>query len=179
MQNDTRSAALDSGLECLVFVARFHNIPVSTEAVRHEHPPRGECMDSLEILRAAKSIKLKAKEADKDFDELSILPTPSMFLGRVSDGTALIRDPRKDRAELIKEEELENDWSGQVIMLARMGILPEGLRKFNLSWFIPSIIKYKKLFGEVLLASFFLQIFALVTPLFFRWWWIRCWSIKG
>ncbi len=177
MQHDTSAAALDSGLECLVFIARFHNIPVSTEAVRHEHPPRGDFMDSIEILRAAKSIKLKAKEAQKDFEELSILPTPAMFmgsdgvwkvLGRVSDGTALIRDPRKDSAELVKEEELEQDWSGQVIMLARMGILPEGLRKFNLSWFIPSIIKYKKLFGEVLLASFFLQIFALVTPLFFQ-----------
>ena len=33
---------------------------------------------------------------------------------------------------------------------------------------MPAILKYRKLFAEVLLASFFLQLFALVTPLFFQ-----------
>lgn len=33
-------------------------------------------------------------------------------------------------------------------------------------WFIPVIVKYKKYFIEVLIASFFLQLFGLVTPLF-------------
>ncbi|MEE4252129.1 MAG: type I secretion system permease/ATPase, partial [Alcanivoracaceae bacterium] len=40
--------------------------------------------------------------------------------------------------------------------------------KFNLNWFLPSLVKYRKLFSEVLIASFFLQLFALVTPLFFQ-----------
>ncbi|MEH6467654.1 MAG: type I secretion system permease/ATPase, partial [Porticoccus sp.] len=42
------------------------------------------------------------------------------------------------------------------------------VREFNLSWFIPSLVKYRKMFGEVIVASFFLQLFALVTPLFFQ-----------
>ncbi len=41
-------------------------------------------------------------------------------------------------------------------------------RSLIFSWFIPSLIKYRKLFIEVLIASFFLQLFALVTPLFFQ-----------
>ncbi|MEP7301979.1 MAG: type I secretion system permease/ATPase, partial [Caldimonas sp.] len=36
------------------------------------------------------------------------------------------------------------------------------------SWFIPSLVKYRRLFGEVLLVSLFLQLFALVSPLFFQ-----------
>ncbi|MDP1902719.1 MAG: type I secretion system permease/ATPase, partial [Pseudomonadota bacterium] len=35
-------------------------------------------------------------------------------------------------------------------------------------WFIPAIVKYRKLLGEILLVSFALQLFALVTPLFFQ-----------
>lgn len=41
-------------------------------------------------------------------------------------------------------------------------------RRFNISWFVPAVLKYKKLFGEVLLSSLFLQIFALVSPLLFQ-----------
>ena len=36
-------------------------------------------------------------------------------------------------------------------------------RKFDFSWFVPSIVRYRKILGEVLLASFFLQILALMT----------------
>lgn len=41
-------------------------------------------------------------------------------------------------------------------------------RKFDISWFIPAVVKYRRLFGEVILASFFLQLFALVSPLLFQ-----------
>ena len=41
-------------------------------------------------------------------------------------------------------------------------------RQFNIAWFAPFILKYRRYFAEVLLASFFLQLFALVTPLFFQ-----------
>ncbi len=42
------------------------------------------------------------------------------------------------------------------------------LSKFDFTWFIPAIVKYRKLLGEVLLVSFVLQIFSLLTPLFFQ-----------
>jgi subfamily B ATP-binding cassette protein HlyB/CyaB len=42
------------------------------------------------------------------------------------------------------------------------------LAKFDFSWFIPALVKYRKLLGEVLLISFMLQLFSLVSPLFFQ-----------
>ena len=42
------------------------------------------------------------------------------------------------------------------------------MSKFDFTWFIPAIMKYRRLLGEVLLVSFVLQLFALVTPLFFQ-----------
>ena len=41
-------------------------------------------------------------------------------------------------------------------------------RHFDISWFLGAIHKYRHLLGEVLLASFFLQLFGLVSPLFFQ-----------
>ncbi|WP_256725060.1 ABC transporter transmembrane domain-containing protein, partial [Xanthomonas oryzae] len=41
-------------------------------------------------------------------------------------------------------------------------------RRFDLSWFLGAIHKYRYHFVEVLIASFFLQLFALVSPLFFQ-----------
>jgi subfamily B ATP-binding cassette protein HlyB/CyaB len=41
-------------------------------------------------------------------------------------------------------------------------------RHFGISWFLGAIHKYRYLLCEVLVASFFLQLFALVTPLFFQ-----------
>ncbi|WP_255374977.1 ABC transporter transmembrane domain-containing protein, partial [Oleiphilus sp. HI0117] len=50
----------------------------------------------------------------------------------------------------------------------RRSLLPGMNGKFDISWFIPAIIKYKKILMQVLVASFFIQLFALITPLFFQ-----------
>jgi ATP-binding cassette, subfamily B, bacterial HlyB/CyaB len=36
------------------------------------------------------------------------------------------------------------------------------------TWFLQAIYKYRRILSEVLIASFFLQLFALVTPIFFQ-----------
>ena len=38
--------------------------------------------------------------------------------------------------------------------------------KFGFKWFFNEILKYKKIVGQVLLGSFVIQLFGLVTPLF-------------
>ena len=41
-------------------------------------------------------------------------------------------------------------------------------RRFDITWFMGAIHKYRRLLGEVLVASFFLQLFGLISPLFFQ-----------
>ncbi len=41
-------------------------------------------------------------------------------------------------------------------------------RTFGFRWFLPSIWRYRRPLGNVLVASLFIQVFALVTPLFFQ-----------
>ena len=59
-------------------------------------------------------------------------------------------------------------WNGRLILLARRAPLGDPARRFGISWFVGAVSKYRAVLGEVLLASFFLQVFALVTPLFFQ-----------
>ncbi|PCI37771.1 MAG: type I secretion system permease/ATPase [Rhodospirillaceae bacterium] len=84
----------------------------------------------------------------------------------------LIQDPAKaDQSNGITELDLDafaEKFSGRIICLASRAELAAKQRTFDLSWFIPAIVRYRRLFGEVLLASLFIQIFALVSPLFFQ-----------
>ncbi|MFM2067227.1 MAG: peptidase, partial [Pseudomonadota bacterium] len=59
-------------------------------------------------------------------------------------------------------------WTGQLILVTSRASLLGQLARFDFSWFIPSLVKYRKLLGEVLVVSFFLQLAALVSPLFFQ-----------
>lgn len=53
--------------------------------------------------------------------------------------------------------------TGQVLLLQQTSDTPT--RRFGISWFIPSIIRHRKVLIEVLVASFFVQLFGLANPL--------------
>ena len=55
---------------------------------------------------------------------------------------------------------------GQLLLFTKRANLRLKDLKFDFTWFIPAIVKYRTFLGEVLVASFFLQLFALLTPLF-------------
>ena len=59
-------------------------------------------------------------------------------------------------------------WSGELILITSRASLAAALAKFDFSWFVPALVKYRGLLGEVLLISFVLQLFGMVSPLFFQ-----------
>ncbi len=59
-------------------------------------------------------------------------------------------------------------WSGQLILVTSRASLAGELARFDFSWFVPALVKHRRLLGEVLLVSFMLQLFALVSPMFFQ-----------
>jgi len=56
--------------------------------------------------------------------------------------------------------EFENAWDGRIVLMTRRAALGDLGRRFNISWFLGAIRKYRSLLSEVLLASVFLQVFA-------------------
>jgi subfamily B ATP-binding cassette protein HlyB/CyaB len=70
--------------------------------------------------------------------------------------------------EVLSVREFEASWTGELIYLVARGSRARESGRFDFSWFIPAVIKYRRLLGEVLLMSLVLQIIALATPLFFQ-----------
>ncbi|SIT42321.1 type I secretion system ATP-binding component [Paraburkholderia ribeironis] len=57
---------------------------------------------------------------------------------------------------------------GRLLLFTSRASLAGELAKFDFSWFIPAIVKYRRLLLEVLGVSLLLQLFGLVSPLMFQ-----------
>jgi len=81
---------------------------------------------------------------------------------------ALLHVPRSARPEIIEIDEVFPCWNGKLIVLSSQASLTTEFRKFDFTWFITAVVICRKLLSEVLLVSFVLQLFALLTRLFFQ-----------
>ncbi len=174
---------MDSGLLSLGLVAQLQNIAVDPGQLQHQFGPEEGACSTEDILRAAKSLGFKVNSTCCKPCDLNpgILPAIAraqngtfFVIARISEQDKasrryLVVQPDKQQPDSLSAEQLGALWDGQIILLTPAG--KPGSREntpFNLRWFVPSLVKYRKLFVEVIVASFFLQLFALLTPLFFQ-----------
>ena len=90
------------------------------------------------------------------------------MLAKAAEDKVLVQSPDAPRPALMSRDELVSVWDGGLILMTRRAGLSDLGRRFDIAWFLGAIGKYRHLLGEVLVASFFLQLFALVSPLFFQ-----------
>jgi subfamily B ATP-binding cassette protein HlyB/CyaB len=167
--------AVDQGLIVLTSLLRLHGIGVDPEQVRHNF---GEIPIGVsEMLRHAKQTGLKARVIKTTFVRLATTPLPGiavlrdggfLLLGKAGDGKVLVQSPLAPRPQLMTQAEFEAVWDGRIVLVARRAGLVDLARRFDITWFLGAIVKYRGLLGEVFVASFFLQLFALATPLIFQ-----------
>jgi len=167
----------DLALQGLVLLAQFHTIAADANQLAHEFGRTGEPFDEATLLLAAKRLGLKAKiiaqppsRIDKAaLPALALVPDGESFIiARVSDDHLLIHDLAEKKPRQISHEEFEARYAGRLLQVAsRASVLGE-LARFDFSWFIPAVVKYRKLLLEVFIVSFFIQLFALITPLFYQ-----------
>jgi len=165
----------DPGLECLILLLRFHQIAADPAQIRHQFP--GTAIRTTEMLRCAKEFRLKARAIKSDWARLAKFAMPVIaelkdggffIIGKVSADELLVQVPSSGRPQLLKRPEFESSWTGRIILMTRRASLADVARRFDVTWFLQAMHKYRRLLAEVLIASFFLQVFALVTPLFFQ-----------
>ena len=170
-------AELDAGLACLVLIAQFHNLPADAQALRHQLARPQGALQEVELLLGAKALGLKARTVRLRPERLEHTPLPCLalasdghhfVLARVDAAKALIFDPATKRNEILSREQLAARWDGRAILFASRASLAGDLSRFDFSWFIPAVVKYRKLLLEVFGVSLVLQLFALLTPLFFQ-----------
>lgn len=169
--------AVDTGLACLVMMARLHGVACDPAQLAHEYRAGQRAFGRPEVLLASKKLGLRAKAVRVRAERLDRTPLPAVAVDRQngffilarSDGAqALIHDPAVGRPTTATLADLGERWAGELILFTSRASLAGEMARFDFTWFVPAVIKYRRLLAEVLVVSLVLQLFALVTPLFFQ-----------
>jgi subfamily B ATP-binding cassette protein HlyB/CyaB len=168
----------DSGLTCLVLIARFHGLPADAAQLRHKHGSSAR-FGETDLLIAAKALGLKARLVTVTPDRLATTPLPALMLSPdhahfvlasvSADGKALIQAGVPGiQPEIVDSATIMARSGGRAILLASRASIAGELRRFDFSWFIPAIVKYRRFLLEVLGISALLQLVGLIWPLMFQ-----------
>jgi subfamily B ATP-binding cassette protein HlyB/CyaB len=166
---------VDPGLGALVTLLRFQGVAADHGQIRHRLGTTR--VDAPEMLRCARDLGLKARAWRTDWSRLATTPLPAiaslrdggfLVLAKAGEDKVLVQSPQTFRPVLMSRHEFLAVWDGGLISMVRRAGLSDMTRRFDITWFLGAIHKYRHLLGEVLVASFFLQMFALVSPLFFQ-----------
>src|SRR5207249_4151860 len=148
---------VDTGLGCLLILARYFGIAADGEQLRHECGLAGKTCGDTEVLRAARRLGLKAGKRSATWARLGTSPLPAMaqytdgcyvILGQVDGERVLVQDPRQPNPQVLSRQDFEAAWNGTLILCTTRARLRSPVRKFDVTWFLPAILKYRKLLGE-------------------------------
>lgn len=173
--DNTAQPSADPGLAALVMMLQFQAVAADAAQIRHRVGTHAVTVPDM--LRCAKDYGLKARAFSTNWGRLAKTPLPALavlkdgsflLLGKVGDDKALVQTPLEPRPRVMSRGDLEAVWGGDIVLMTRRRALTDLARRFDVSWFVGAIHKYRHRLGEVLVASFFLQLFGLVSPLFFQ-----------
>jgi subfamily B ATP-binding cassette protein HlyB/CyaB len=172
----------DSGLFAFATVLALHRIAVDPQQLRHGLG-HDRAIEADDLKRLAKrQDEVRARSVRADFDKLRQMPLPALANGpsgwfviaRVAEDEVLVQPPHRSAQDAqpqvrkIDRAALAAMWSGELLLLTTREGIGGVSRAFDVSWFIPQIVKYRRLIGEVLLITLGLNLLGLASPLFFQ-----------
>lgn len=153
----------DSGLACFMIVMKFHGIPITKQqaenlAVLDPEQKTGE----IEIIQSAKALKMRAKLCKLKINKLTDVKAPIIakdkndeffIIAKSKEEQFMVLFADKTQPE-IKTREQPKIWDGTAILITKKGIMDREA-VFSFKWFIPTILKFKKEFIQVLYRCFY------------------------
>ena len=167
---------VNTGLISLEIVARMNNIDIDMRSIVREYGITTADISPEEIMRIAKNKGFKIKKKFVKLQDLSDkYPMPAiiqlkddsyivLLAFKPDEDKVLTLRPLERHPEPHKFEEIQEQMKDFILVLKHK-LLDDDV-KFGFKWFFNEIFKYKKIIGQVLLGSFVVQLFGLVTPLF-------------
>ena len=170
---------LDSGLTGLSLIAGYYHIAADPAQLRHQFALTGRLAGAEDIVRAANFLRLKsrilrASRQAPGCDAVSGDYRPEGRRVRRAGVGSATRAGAPHRSDLALGEgglargnaDLS---SGELVLVTRrLGGAGTDPNSFGFRWFWPSILRYRRPLAHVLVASLFVQLFALASPLFFQ-----------
>ena len=185
----------DSGLWSLLVMSTLHGVAADEAKLRHDF---GSAPFTVQkILLAAKSLSLTVKSVQQDPQRLDKAPLPAiaqdrdgkffilakleLVKPRALDTDTVLESPAASAGvmhvliqrlgegpKLLPLADFLELWTGELVFLTSKASFASETAQFDFTWFVPAIVKYRKLLGDVLLMSFVLQLIGLATPMFFQ-----------
>jgi subfamily B ATP-binding cassette protein HlyB/CyaB len=168
-------------LACFVLLARFLGVPADPHQLAHERGKGDDPYTLEDLARAAKRLGLIGRIRRCQPEQLVMMPLPA--LGELVGGDAVVllkveedaENPRilvqhgeRERPDIWSWSELRERFTGRLLLMTSRERLAGEARPFDISWFIPALVKYRRSLRDVLIASFFIQLMALASPIFFQ-----------
>ena len=175
---EAEASPINSGLACLVLLARYHGVAAEPQRLRHEFAVNATAentFDSGTIVRATKYLEPRARRVTSSPKKLKATRCPLVavdhdgeffIVGKAIEEGVLIHCLFDKTPRELDWPSFEATWNREVVLVTKRVSVTGKIGQFNFSWFIPVMLKYKKLLGEAFLASFFIQRFVLNVPLF-------------
>lgn len=165
------TAAVATGLVCLEMVCRVRKVPIDVRRLVREHGLDGGELSPEEILRLARrnGFKCRLKQRLSAQQVVQHYPLPVIHclpngtyevVLKSQDQTALVFSPVEGRTQEKPLTAFSDRW---LVLVPKKG---RGELPFGFQWFFREFAHYRLVMAEVLLGSFFVQVFGLLTPLF-------------
>jgi subfamily B ATP-binding cassette protein HlyB/CyaB len=170
------SATNRSGLDCVRMISMYFEKQVDADWLWTEFAQEHIGFDRMSVTRSLKQLGFGVvmRKANPKTLSRAVFPAMVEFLdgrfaivGKVTGNTVFLQVPGEVLPQSVLMEELLKQIHPQWLAIARTHTKWAN-EKFGIAWFFQSLLRYRGLLGETLLASFCLQIFALVSPLAFQ-----------
>ncbi|MEC4802705.1 MAG: peptidase domain-containing ABC transporter [Jaaginema sp. PMC 1079.18] len=170
-----RRGQLDSAMACFEMLGQYFNIPLRRDVIRRVLAEQIQRRGGLSLpvcASVAELIGLTIQILTVPASAVARLQTPAII--RWEDGIAILYEASekgmiignpKEGIERYTPTEFTEHWdkTGQVLLLQPGKDTPKD--RFGWQWFLPALFKYRKVLFQVLVASFFVQLFGLANPL--------------
>ena len=180
MGTSVATQSLNSGLSALSLLAGYYRIAADPAQLHHQLALTGASAKAEDIVRGANLLLLKSRILrGVTAKRLGAIPYPAILclkeggfavLG-VGPAKGVVRhlDPISRIAKEVSLEDAEALSSGEVVLITRrLGGAGVDPNTFGFRWFWPSLVRYRRAITHVLIASLFVQLLALATPIFFQ-----------
>ncbi len=171
------TVSVKKSLEFFSAIARHHGEDISPDSLIHHHALDKEKVSVEELVAILKKTKYKAKSVTTDLANIKKFTKSMPILSWDKDGEPLViiaiaEDKinvfRDKKNILFTEDEFSSIWSGICILSKKIFSLTDENQPFSLLWFIPQILKEKRVFRDVAIIAMVLNITALSAPLYFQ-----------
>lgn len=167
--------AVEGTLACFQMLSQYFGMPFRRDILRRVISTQESRVGNLSLMHCgavAELMGLSVQLVNIPAAAVNRLPTPALLSWQ--DSFAILYDSSEKELVLavpdsgikrLKPSRFIEDWGeeGQVLLLKATKETPK--ERFGLSWFVPSLIRYRRVLVEVLIASFFVQLFGLANPL--------------